>query len=54
VLQKELKTIINTFKAANASSVKIRDEIITYLSNEYAFAIQENVNTWLAENKLLK
>jgi hypothetical protein len=53
VLQKELITIINTFKATNASSAKTKDEIIKYLSNEYAIPIQENVNAWLIEKKLL-
>ncbi len=53
-LQQELKVMISTLNAARLTSDKIVDEIIHYLSMEYADPVHENVNTWLVENRLLR
>ncbi len=53
-LQQELKVMISTLNAAHLTADKIIDEIIHYLSMEYAAPIHENVNAWLVENKLMK
>ena len=53
-LQNELKVMVTTLKASHLTPDKTVDEIMFYLSMEYATPIHQNVNAWLIENKLLK